>query len=243
MEERVGMKQCRFLVLVVLALLVLCQSTQSADHVDGPAASADPTADITDVFAWMSPDTTAVFLAMDLVRNATTASRFSDSVQYVFHTTSRPTFSAPPSAEVTIICTFNPAQNLAQTIQCWAGNEAYVTGDASTINGITTNDGKFRVFAGLRNDPFFFNLRGLRATSQMVAAAAGGLQFDPAGCPTLNAATSVALVTQLGTAPGGGPAVNNFDRFNVLAIVIAVNKSLVTKNGPILSVWGSTNRP
>ena len=35
---------------------------------------------------------------------------------------------------------------------------------------------------------------------------------------------------------------NNFDKFNVLAIVIAIDKSIVTKNGPILSFWGSTNR-
>ena len=72
---------------------------------------------------------------------------------------------------------------------------------------------------------------------------AASLQIDPAGCPQLDAATSAALVTQLGTAPGGGPAVNNFDKFNVLAIVIAIDKSLVTKSGPILSFWGSTNRP
>jgi uncharacterized protein DUF4331 len=238
-KKMVGMRQVRLLVLVMLALLILCQSTRSADHVDGPAASADPAADITDVFAWMSPDAKTVFLVMDLVRNATAASKFSDSVQYVYHTTSRPAFGAPPSAEVMIICTFNQAQ----TIQCWAGNDAYVTGDASNSNGITSSDGKLRVFAGLRNDPFFFNLAGFRAASRMVAAAAGGLQFDSAGCPGLDAATSAALVKQLGTAPGGGAAVNNFDRFNVLAIVIAVDKSLVTKNGPILSFWGSTNRP
>ena len=128
-------------------------------------------------------------------------------------------------------------------IQCWAGNDAYVTGDASNTNGIVSDDGKFRVFAGLRNDAFFFNLAGFRETSRMVASAAASLQFDPAGCPLLDAATSAALVTQLGTAPGGGPAVNNFDKFNVLAIVIAIDKSLVTKNGPILSFWGSTNRP
>ena len=233
------MQTFRFLALVIVMMLFLSQSSRSADHADGPAALADPAADITDVLAWMSPDAQRVFLVMDLVRNATTASRFSDSVQYVFHTTSRPSFGAPPSPEATLICTFNQAQ----IIQCWAGNDEYVTGDASTITGIVSDDGKFRVFAGLRNDPFFFNLAGFRATSRMVAGAAASLQFDPAGCPLLDATTSAALVTQLRTAPGGGPAVNNFDRFNVLAIVIAIDKSIVTKNGPILSVWGSTNRP
>ena len=233
------MQRFRFLVLALVMMLFLSQSSRSADHIDGPRASADPAADITDVFAWMSPDAQRVFLIMSLVRNATTASRFSNSVQYVFHTTSRPSFGAPPSPEITLICTFNQAQN----IQCWAGNDEYVTGDASNTSGIVSDDGKFRVFAGLRNDPFFFNLAGFRATGRMVAEAAGGLQFDAAGCPLLDAATSAALVTQLSRAPGGGPAVNNFDKFNVLAIVIAIDKSIVTANGPILSFWGSTNRP
>ena len=233
------MQTFRLLALAIVMMLCLSHSSRSADHVDGPAASADPAADITDVLAWMSPDAQQVFLAMNLTRNATTASKFSDSVQYVFHTTSRPSFGAPPSPEVTLICTFNQAQ----IIQCWAGNDEYVTGVASIIEGVVSDDGKFRVFAGLRNDPFFFNLAGFRETGRMVASAAASLQFDPAGCPILDAATSTALVTQLRTAPGGGPAVNNFNRFNVLAIVMVIDKSIVTKNGPILSFWGSTNRP
>ena len=71
------MQNVRFLALAVVMILCLSQSSRSADHVDGPAASADPAADITDVFAWMSPDAQRVFLVMDLVRNATAASRFS----------------------------------------------------------------------------------------------------------------------------------------------------------------------
>src|SRR5215471_21482537 len=89
-KEVMMMQTFRFLALAIVMMLCLSQSSRSADHVDGPAASADPAADITDVFTWMSPDAQSVFLIMSLVRNATTASRFSDSVQYVFHTTSRP---------------------------------------------------------------------------------------------------------------------------------------------------------
>jgi len=246
-----GMKKFRLLALAILGLMFLSQSSRSADHIDGPAASADPTADITDVFAWMSPDAQRVFLVMDLVRNATTASKFSNSVQYVFHTMSRARFGAAPSPEVTILCTFDTAQ----TIQCWAGNEAYVTGDASNVNGITSSDGKLRVFAGLRNDPFFFNLPGFRQVSRTVAGALGALPADAAGCPAVDQATSNALVTQLRSlvpdpnnperflGANNGRSLNDFDRFNVLAIVLSVDKSVVTKNGPILSFSGSTNRP
>jgi len=228
--------------LGVLMIGVSFQSSRAADHADGPRASADPAADITDVFAWMSPDATKVNLSMDLVRNATPASRFSDGVQYVFHTTSRASFGAASSPELDIVCVFNRAQK----IRCWVGQgkhvRKHIAGDASTPSGIETRDGKLKVFAGLRDDPFFFNLAGFRETARIVAGAAASLTFDPAGCPTLDAATSAALVNQLQTAPGGGPAVDNFARFNVLAIVVSIDKSLLTKGGPILAVWGSTHR-
>ena len=213
-------------------------AVRAADHADGPAASADPSADITDVFAWMAPDASRLYLVMDLVRDASPASQFSDSVQYVFHTTSRAAFGGAPSPEVDIICVFAASQR----IQCWAGTQEYVTGDASGLNGITSADGKLRVFAGLRNDPFFFNLAGFKETGKDVADAASSLTFDPAGCPQLDAATSGALVTQLQTAPGGGPPVDNFADFNVLSIAIAVDKSIVTSSGPVVAVWASTNR-
>jgi hypothetical protein len=175
---------------------------------------------------------------MDLVRNATASSRFSDSVQYVFHTSSKATFDGTASDEVPVVCEFDAQQ----TVECWAGDDAYVTGDASNLTGITSSDGKLRVFAGLRNDPFFFNLSGFRATAETVAGAAGGLTFDAAGCPAVDDATSSALVTQLMSAPGGGAAVDSFANFNVLALVVVVEKSILTTNGPIVAVSASTRR-
>ncbi len=234
------MNKARTITLGVLLILLSWRPAPAADHADGPRASADPAADITDVFAWMSPNATRVNLVMDLVRNATAASRFSDSVQYVFHTRSSAGFGAASAPEVDIICEFNPQQR----IQCSAGRGRgkRVAGDAGDPRGIQSPGGALRVFAGLREDPFFFNLSGFRATSRIVASAAGGLTFDGAGCPALDAATSTALVNQLQTAAGGGPAVDNFARFNVLAIVISIDKSILTEGGPILAVWGSTNR-
>src|SRR5437870_13782251 len=106
------MAKGRLMAAGALAVGLLCRTAGAADHADGPRASADPSADITDVFAWMSPDANRLNLVMDLVRNATTASRFSDSVQYVLHTTSKASFGAAPSPEVDIVCTFNRAQKV-----------------------------------------------------------------------------------------------------------------------------------
>ena len=224
--------------LAAVALAYGGQSAWAADHIDGPQASADPSADITDAFAWMTPDASKVILVMDLTRNADVGSRFSDSVQYVFHTTSSASYGGTPSADVPVICQFDAHQR----VECWAGDEAFVAGDASSLSGITSSNGKLRVFTGLRNDPFFFNLPGFRATARAVTAAAGSLTFDAAGCPAVDAATSSALVTQLQHAPDGGPAVDGFANFNVIAIVIEVDKSILTTNGPIVSVATATYR-
>ncbi len=234
------MKGKRLAVLAVLAVGLSFQTTQAADHADGPRASADPAADITDVFAWMSPDAQTLNLVMGLTRNATSASRLSDAVQYVFHTRSAPSFGAPAGREINVVCTFTKKQRIHVRVE--GGENLSVHGDASSESGIESPDGRLKVFAGLRDDPFFFNLAGFRATSRIVAGAASGLTFDAAGCPALDAGTSSALVTQLRTAPGGGPAVDNFARFNVQAIVVSLDKSVVTEGGSIVAVWGSTNR-
>lgn len=210
----------------------------AADHIDGPQAAADPAADITDAFTWMTPDASKVILVMDLTRNADIGSRFSDSVQYVFHTTSSASYGAAASLDVPVICQFDADQQ----VSCWAGDAAFVTGDASGLGGITSADGKLRVYTGLRNDPFFFNLAGFRATARAVTAAASSLTFDAAGCPAVDSATSTALVTQLQSAPDGGPAPDSFANFNVIAIVVEVDKSILTANGPILAVATATYR-
>ncbi len=208
----------------------------AADHADGPAVRADPAADINDLFAWMSQDAEKLYLALSVFPFASAGSRFSDSVQYVFHIGSGTEFGGVAD-DGEIICTFNAAQD----VQCWAG-ETSVLGDASSPAGLVSDDGRLRVFAGPRNDPFYFNLSGFNATTRIVAGAAPSLTFDAAGCPMVDAATSNVLVTQLRTNPEAGPPLDDFVGGNVLALVLEVDKSLVAGNGPIVGVWASTNR-
>jgi len=221
---------------LVAGVALLASPVWSADHGDGPAVQADPAADINDLFVWMSPDASKVQMVLSVFPNATEGARFSDSVQYVFHVGSGPEFGAVEDSGE-IVCIFNSAQD----IQCWAGDTS-VMGDASSPAGLMSNDGRLRVFAGMRNDPFFFNLSGFLATTSTVVGAAGGLTFDDAGCPALDSGTSTALVTQLMTEPGGDPAIDDFAGANVLAIALEIDKSLVTQDGSILGVWASTNR-
>jgi hypothetical protein len=208
----------------------------AADHQDGPAATADPSADITDVFAWMSSDASKVNLVMDVFPFAGATPKFSNTVQYVFHTSSRPSFGVAAAGTVNVICTFDASQN----VSCWAGDE-YVTGDASSTTGLSSASGKLKVFAGIRNDPFFFNLDGFKATVADVTAAKGSLTFDSNGCPMLDTPTSTALVNQLKSAPDGGAPQNHFLNANLLAIVVQLDKSILTSGGPLVSVWAATH--
>jgi len=227
------MKRLQVVVATALALGAMGGEVRAADHLDGASVMADPTTDINDVFAWTNG--TKVYLVMTVNPAATTASKFSDKALYAFHTNSKAAYGMPATNE-NVICRFNTAQN----IECWAGTE-YVTGNANVAAGISSGSGKLKVYAGLRKDPFFFNLDGFKEVVKTVTAAKGALTFNTNGCPALDAPTSTALVTQLKTAVGGGAAVDFFKTLNALAIVVEVDKTLVTKGGPIMGVWASTN--
>ena len=214
-----------------LALALTPLTGLAADHADSPSVTADPSADITDLYAWMNGDKLA------LVLDVQSAAMFSDAVQYVLHIDSGAGYGSADT-ETSILCRFDASQQ----IECWLGDDDdYAKGDASSESGLTSTNGMFRVFAGMRDDPFYFNATGFGAVISTVVSAAGGLTFDAAGCPALDADTSNALVTQLMTEPGGGAAADDFNG-NVLSIVIEIDKDAVTAGGPVIGVWASTHR-
>jgi hypothetical protein len=206
----------------------------AADHIDSPATTAEPTADITDVYAWMNADADKLNLVMDVHHQAGEGTMFSDAVDYVFHLGSTDAYGGELTG-MDIICSFYAADG----IECWAGDE-YVSGDASDPEGIASESGMMRVFAGRRDDPFFFELGGFKETVSAVVAAAPDLDFVD-GCPTLDAETANALASQLAHGPDGADPSNSFAGSSILALVVELDKSLVTEGGPIVGVWGSTH--
>lgn len=213
-------------IVALAGAISLASSAWAADHVDGPAAIADPAADIADIFAWTTPDAGDVNLVLTIP-----AAAFSDAVQYAFRIESSSAFGEA-GVSTDLICTFGATQ----LVQCWVGDDDYVTGDASAEVGLTSDSGLVRVFAGPRDDPFFFNSSGFNTARQTIIGAVPSLTFDGAGCPVLDDATSNALITQLSTGS------DNFSPGTVLALVVQVDRSLVTAGGDILAVWGSTHR-
>lgn len=233
------MKGAALVAGTCLALSALPRLARSADHVDAPGVKADPAADIADLYTFMD-GSRAVFV-LTVFPSAPAGALFSDKVQYVLHTTSSAKLGEPETNK-DIVCTFQGTA-APQTIQCWVGaTDAFVTGDASGPNGVASPDGKVKVFAGLRKDPFFFNRDGFVSTVGKVKGfLASGSIMTTAGCPNLFGGIEKEVQTELRTAPGG-PAVDAFDDQSTLAIVVSVDKALVTGSGPVVSAWASTNR-
>jgi len=194
--------------------------------------TANPQADIGDIYAWTAPEGHRLNLAMTIVGHS-----FSDRLRYVFHIDSGKAFGRT-TASTTIVCRF-PAPKLAD---CRIGTVDSVQGDASDPTGLEGRNHKFRLFAGLRDDPFYNNVKGSLAAYGVVAAAVktGVAVADGAGCPQLDPATAREVADQW-RHTDGGPAANLLANWTASAIVISVDLDVVSKGGPILAVWGSSS--
>ena len=241
---------------VAAGALALSHKSHAADHLDSPSVAmpANQMADIGDVYTWMTSDAAKINFAMTVSPADMGTNSFGPSVQYVWHVTDHPGATnvsafGKPGTETKLICTF--ASNTSA--QCWVvqGTDVkdYVKGDPSTA--MTSADGKLKVFAGRRSDPFFFNLAGFK---NAVGAAetllgAGMADIRPSdGCLELTAAQGAAaqqlLIATSATAVGPCPANQKdcFANFNVMAIVVQADKTLFLQNTDhLLSVWGSTH--
>jgi hypothetical protein len=221
--------------IAVLAVLGGYTTTFAADHLDSPAVSSNGSTDITDLFAWANEDGTKTNLIMNVRADGPDAA-FSDAAQYVFHVGSSAGFGADEETSSAVMCTFSEDG----MIQCWAGDE-YVMGDPSDPAGLTSESGKLKVFAGPRNDPFFFPLEGFQAVVETVISVAGDLMFDESGCPALDEATAGLLVSTL-TTLDGNQRPDTFAASNVLSLAVQVDTSLLNAGGSTLAVWASTRR-
>ena len=236
-------------------VLVVTQKSHAADHLDAPTIKmvANAMADINDVYTWNTADGTAVNLAMTVSPADDGTRHFGSSVQYVFHVSSHPgvdnmhAFNTP-GTESKVICTFT-----SDTAgECWVvlGSTVkdYVKGDFSPTTGVTSADGKIKVFAGHRGDPFFFNLSGLHAAQHAIEAGPNP-GANAAGCPNLPAANALGLRTLLSTTQATDldsvcppNQADCFEHLNVMAIVLQVDKTLLLQNtDKLLSVWGSSH--
>lgn len=235
----------RFLALGLAAASLQTPQAIAADHRDGPAVQADASTDINDLYAWV--DSANVYMVMTVSPLAGANARFSDKAWYVFHTASRKGFLDTAATAVDIICGFDTGttDSTTQNISCWVGKDrnTFIYGKAgSGTAGILGAGNKVQVYAGLRDDPFFFNLEGFVEAAKLVKTSQGTLTLDTNGCLTGPAAARTAVVNQLKTIAGGGAPKDFFAGKNTLAIVLKVDKSLLNAGGNFFSVWAATHK-
>jgi hypothetical protein len=206
---------------------------RASDHLDSPTVIADPRADIGDLYAWMAPDGRRLNLVMTIVGHT-----FSDRLQYVFHIDSGPRFGGTTTS-VPVVCAFASMT----AAECRVGDADYAHGDPSQPEGLDGDDHRMRVFAGLRDDPFFNNVKGTRAAYQAADRALNsGLKADAAGCVALDKTSAHAVFDQW-SHTDGGPATNFLAGWTPASIVISVDVDAVARGGRVLAVWGATVGP
>jgi hypothetical protein len=216
-------------VIVMVALAALCSSAATAsDHLDTAAVIADPAADIGDLYAWMSPDARHLNLVLTIV-----GKKFSDHVRYAFHIDSGRT-PGRTSSTSSIECDFN----VAVAPECRLGDDR-ARGDASVESGVRSEQHRFRVFAGLRDDPFFNNVRGTRAALNVAGAVLATRPKDGGGCPRFDAATSARILDEWRHTEGHA-GTNLLAGWNTAALVVEVDVDAIDGGGPLLGVWATT---
>jgi hypothetical protein len=137
---------------------------RASDHLDGPRATANPAADVADVFAFTSPeDPSKVVLAMTVTPYATDAASFSSQVDYAFRV-QRVAALQPLTLDGTVLdvtCAVATAEGGSPLVTCKGPGGASAS---AAIGEVKPAGPPMRVFAGLRADPAFFDRQGALAT-------------------------------------------------------------------------------
>ena len=194
--------------ILALAALCIAGAAAAADHRDGPLATGDPGADINDVYTFVNPNNAnETIIATTIFPIASFNSRFSDAVEYRTHID-----NGTATGNITITCR---ASEQGQTVSCTGPGGLAAAGRINRTNAGTG----MRLWAGVRDDPFFFDLDAFNATRGASPPAPPANRFR-------------------------NPGVNFFSGANTLVIVLGIESARLTGNGanPQLKIYGSTNR-
>ena len=181
-----------------------------ADHFSGPRAIADPASDITDVYAFPSPERPGrLVLVLDVFPAAAPTALFSDALHYRFRlrpVTATAAGGAPaflPAADeylfdVTFAVPSPDGGSPVQAGRCTTPSGAEVSFRVGEENPTETHS--LRIFAGPRLDPFFVDLAGEQANHTLER-----LAFRPNGVNAVNGANVLSIVLEFDAATALGP--------------------------------------
>ncbi len=204
----------------VAATLITGGIIYAADHIDTPAVTGQPT-DITDLYVFRAQDVNnLVFVANTqglLAPGSTAAAKFDANTVIEFNIDN----NADNMEDLVIQCKYDPASNSMQVygpiLPSEKGARSKLEGSVTASATVTaygsapvigTGANGIKVFAGPRDDPFFFDLNQFK---KVLAGTAPG--FLPLGM-----------------------ASDAFAGTNVLSVVVEVPKTLLGGSGSI-NVW------
>jgi hypothetical protein len=172
-----------------------------SDHISGPRALADPIADITDVYAFPSPERPGhLVLVQNTLPFAPATATFSDGLVYRFRLRAVAVIDAEPgqspfdvhdAEEFVFDCVFSePAGDGSQECTCHTPRGETVSFTVNDEHGGSA-DG-VRAFAGVRWDPFIMD-----APATLKTIAAGELAFTDPGSIYMDGKNVLSLVLEL----------------------------------------------
>ena len=212
------------LTTLVAALLVTGGIIYAADHIDTPAVTNQPY-DITDLYVFRGSDANnLVFVANSqglLTPAASAAAKFDENTVLEFNIDK----TGDNVEDLVIQCKYDAASN---KMQIYGPVAPSATGTKSKLEGSVTAEVAvtpygstavtaigstgIKVFAGPRDDPFFFDLNRYKA---ILAGTAPGFN---------------------------NPGTDTFAGTNVMSIVVEVPKSLIGATGSSINVWLETKK-
>jgi len=211
----------------------------AADHAESPGADADAPADLADVFVFRSPENpqrmvgSITFGGRPLPRSRIDQQFYCDPralyILNIERASATGTFTSIPTTQIFV--RFAPSTTTAGRCAVQLEN---VPGSGGTFSGpnetVFTSSTGLKAFAGLRNDPFFFDAEGYNG---MVAAFAAP---PPAGGY---------VVSSFGL--GSRPRRDSFANRNVSAVVFEMDIEALAPAGaggvrPKVRFWSTTAR-
>jgi hypothetical protein len=182
-----------------------------SDHISGPRALADPIADITDVYAFPSPESPKrLVLVVNTLPMAKPSDLFSAGLVYRFRLRAlSPSANgasdgvfAPGAEEVVLDCVFDAPEHVSDSVTGHPAHDQH--GSCMTPGGervsfrVNDEEGgqghRMRVFAGVRWDPFIMDARAALAT-----IATRKLAFTDSGSIFLDGKNVLSIVVEIDT--------------------------------------------
>ena len=206
-------------VVVALALAVASSSVpaRAADHLDAPLVDADGRIDITDVYAFTQGSDTVLIMNVDPLAGVQSPTSFRSTALYEFHIDN--TGDAIP--DISFRLRFSRLDDGHQTVTLLKATGRAAKSDDGDGRMIARGQtghtlsvvGGGKLWTGLRDDPFFFDLAAFK-------------KFQSDGNP----------------ADFCAPGTNFFAGLNVASIVLQVpTSSLVSSKGPVIYPWGAVS--